>query len=271
MLFEICDKKKKELFISIFNLLKNASSQMNIMVDENILHIQGMDKSHICLFDLHLNKEWFDKYEVEKRDTFSFDTNIFFSMISTKSEEQKLIIKKNDEDTLHIELVNETEPQKKTQKKHNYNKYFTMPLLEYEYDEVNIPVSDYETEFSILSNQVNEMFSQLSNYGEDITMQCTENYIDMKTTGQNGEMLIQVPCDDLSTYAIVEDEIISLTYSLFYISKMCVTSKLTDEIEFCLSKDFPMKISYYLEVNEEKEEIGNKLIFYIAPKIEDNI
>ena len=54
MKITISDKKKKDLFISIFHLLKYSSNQINAMFTSDNLHIQGMDKSHVCLFDLNI-------------------------------------------------------------------------------------------------------------------------------------------------------------------------------------------------------------------------
>jgi hypothetical protein len=68
----IGDKKKKELFISIFQLLKNLTTKIDTSFDLQKLHIQGMDKSHICLFDLNLNSSWFNYYNVEKQIDLSF-------------------------------------------------------------------------------------------------------------------------------------------------------------------------------------------------------
>ena len=64
MKLTITDKKKKETFISLFNVLKNCSSVINITFEMDLIHIQGMDKSHICLFDVKLNKTWFSSYEI---------------------------------------------------------------------------------------------------------------------------------------------------------------------------------------------------------------
>jgi hypothetical protein len=73
-------------------------------------------------------------------------------------------------------------------------------------------------------------------------------------------MLVNIPIEDLTEYSIIEDEIIELTYSLNYIHKMCITNKLSSDIEFSLSRKFPMKISYNLGDD-------SSLIFFIAPKI----
>jgi len=255
MKITIEDKKKKDIFISIFSLLKNASSQINASFDLDKLHIQGMDKSHVCLFNLNLKNNWFTSYEVSEKRDICFDTNIFYSMISSKSDEQNLIIKINSDDSLDIELVNSV-------KKNDYNKYFAMPLIEYEYDEMNIPSTDYDAELSLPSKKVTDMLSQLSNFGDDLNVKCGENDADFSTKGNAGEMRVNIPIDDMSSYSIVEGELINLTYSLIYISKMCVSNKLSADIDFSLSNEYPMKIKY--DLGDESE-----LLFYIAPKLED--
>lgn len=257
--FVISDKRKKEIFISIFNLLKSSSSHINLTINKNTFHIQGMDKSHVCLFDLKLHFEWFDYYEVNKKYELSFDTNTFYSIISTKCEDQSLVFYLEEEttDTLSIEIKNN-----ETSKK-DYNKFFKLPLIDYEYEELAIPSSDYDAEFGLPSKKVTDMLSQLSNFGDDLMIKCSEECVDFKASGNSVEMRVNIPSDDMSSYAIVENEIINLTYSLIYISKMCITNKLSNDIEFNLSNDSPMKINYNL---------GNdsSLMFYIAPKMTDD-
>ena len=248
--------KKKNTFISIFHLLKNSCTDIHATFDVNNLHIQGMDKSHICLFDLNLKKEWFESYEVSSKEEICFNANNFYSIINTKSDEQTLVIKKETDDFLIIELINLI-------KNSDYNKYFSMPLLEYEYDEMNIPSPDFDAEFSLPSKRVNDMFSQLSNFGDDINIKCSDDCVDFKTNGSSGEMRVNISVDDMSSYGVVEGEIVDLTYSLLYINKMCITNKLTTDIEFSISKDCPMKIKYDLGDD-------SSLVFYIATKLSDD-
>jgi len=252
----ISDKKKKDIFISLFHLLKSSSSQINATFKTDCLHIQGMDKSHVCLFDLSLKDNWFNNYEVSEPTNVCFDSSIFYSMISTKNDEQNLEIKKENEDSLLIQLVN-------GEKKGDYNKYFTLPLLEYEYDEMNIPSTDYDAEFSLPSKKLTDVLSQLSNFGDDLIVKCTDDDVFFNTKGTSGEMRVNIPVDDLSSYSVVEGEEVNLTYSLIYISKMCITNKLSSDIEFSLSNECPMKIKYDLGDD-------SSLMFYIAPKLADD-
>jgi proliferating cell nuclear antigen len=258
MKIQICDKKKKEIFVSLFQVLKNCSSLISTTFESELAHIQGMDKSHVCLFDVKINKKWFSNYEIDETIKICFDSSVFHSIISTKSDNQDLIITmdKKNVDILHINFASQEI------KKGDFKKTFKMPLVEYEYEEMHIPTVDYDAEFSLSSKQIADMFSQLSNFGSDIIINCSEENISLTTNGITGEMRVDIPIDDLTSYSIVESGEVILTYSLTYINKMCITNKLSNDIDFSLSNDCPMKISYSL--GDE-----SSMIFFIAPKINE--
>ena len=258
MRIQISDKKKKDIFVSIFQVLKNCSSLICVMFETELVHIQGMDKSHVCLFDVKLHKNWFTNYDIIDSTKICFDSNVFHSIISTKSENQDLIIKMNsdEKDVLYVNF------ESIEAKKGDFKKSFKMPLAEYEYEEMNIPTVDYDAEFSLLSKQITDMFSQLNNFGNDIIINCSETSISLTTNGITGEMRVDIPIDDLTSYSIVEGEDITLTYSLAYINKMCITNKLSADVELSLSNECPMKISYDLGDD-------SSMIFFMAPKLND--
>jgi len=254
----ISDKRKKEIFISLISLLKNSSSVISAIFDVEQIHIQGMDKSHVCLFDIKINKNWFNEYNVKEMSKICFEPNVFHSIISTKSDNQDLIIKMDYDnlDVLHINF------QSKEIKKGEFKKTFKMSLIEYDYEELNIPIVDYDTDFSLSSKQITDLFTQLSNFGSNITFNCSEENISLTTTSDTGEMIVDIPVDDLMSFCIIEDEKIILTYSLLYLNKMCITNKLSNDIELSLSNNSPMRINYNL--GDE-----SSVTFFIAPKTDD--
>ena len=258
MKIQISDKKKKDVFVSLFQVLKNCSTLISIKFETEVVHIQGMDKSHVCLFDVKLNKTWFTEYSVINSTKICFDSNVFHSIIATKSDNQDLIItlSDNNQDILNINFDSAE------LKKGDFKKSFKMPLAEYEYEEMNIPNVDYDAEFSLSSKQISDMFSQLSNFGTDIIVKCSESDISLTTNGVTGEMRVEIPIDDLTSYSVIEGEEVVLTYSLAYINKMCITNKLSTDVEFSLSNECPMKICYNLGDD-------SLMVFFIAPKMND--
>jgi proliferating cell nuclear antigen len=259
MKIQINDKKKKDVFISLFHILKGCSSMLNLKLSSDKMHIQGMDSSHICLFNVILNNNWFDEYVVKTDTKICFSSSVFYSIISTKTDNQNLNIymENASDDYLQIKFENGTES-----KKNDFKKSFKLPLAEYEYEEMNIPNSEYEAEFSFSSKQISDMFSQLGNFGDDIIIKCSETELNLLTNGSDGEMKVEIPIEELSGYSIIEGEEITLTYSLAYINKMCITNKLSTDIDFCLSNVCPLKINYDLGNN-------SNIVFFIAPKMND--
>jgi proliferating cell nuclear antigen PCNA len=258
MKFTITDKEKKDKFVSMFNVLKNCSSLINMTFDTQLLHIQGMDKAHICLFDVKIHKKWFTSYDVIETIKVCFDSSFFYSIISTKSDNQDLIIFLCDNNLDILNIIFDS----KELKKGEFKKTFKMNLTEYEYEEMNIPIVDYDAEFTLSSKLISNMFNQLNNFGDDIVIYCSEESVSLTTNGITGEMKTDITIDDLNNFCIIEDEKISLTYSLSYINKMCITNKLSNDIDFSLSNQYPMKISYNLGDD-------SSMLFFIAPKLND--
>lgn len=254
----ISNKNKKDLFVALFQILKGCTSIVRVIFQEDKMYIQGMDKSHICLFEVNIQKKWFDEYILDESSVMSFDTNIFHLIISTKQESHNIIIHStgSDSDNINIDLVSQEHT------KGEFDKHFKIPLADYEYDEMNIPVVDYDAEFSISSKKICEITSQMLSFGTDLNIKCSEERIDLITDGIVGEMLVNIPIDDLNEYSIVKDEVIDLKYNLNYIAKMCLTNKLSSEVVFCISANYPMKINYDLGDD-------SSILFYIAPKISD--
>jgi proliferating cell nuclear antigen PCNA len=254
----INDKSKKDIFVSLFQILKNCTNIVCVNFEKDRFFIQGMDKSHVCLFNIEIVSSWFSDYDIEYETNISFDTSIFHTIISTKQDSHDIVIHMddNESDNLNIDLISHN-------LKSDFNKYFKIPLADYEYEIMNIDNIDYDAEFLINSKKICDIFSQMIFFGKDINIKCSEDRMDIITDGVTGEMRVNIPIDDLCEFSIVEDNELNLKYSLTYINKMCLTNKLTSEIGFSISNEAPMRIKYDLGDN-------SSIIFFIAPKLNDD-
>lgn len=254
MKLTILDKPKKDLFVSIFQLLKACTSVIQLIFKSNQLYIQGMDKAHVCLFEITLFSTWFNEYElIGDNETVSLDSQIFHNILSMNQEKHSLVLwYQKDSDICNIEFIT-------IDSKGDFDKFFSVPLVDLEYILLEIPVVDYDAEFSIKAKQICEVSSQLLVFGDIMNIHCDEDKISIYSQGVSGEMRVNIPIDDLSEYSMTET--MDISYSLTYLSKMCMTTKLSQEIEFFISSEFPMKIKY--DLGE-----GSCVLFFIAPKIE---
>jgi proliferating cell nuclear antigen PCNA len=218
-----------------------------------------MDKAHVCLFEVTIQKGWFTNYERKKgdTDTIGISTTTFFSILSTSTANHNIVLHyEGDPDSLNIDLV------LKKPDKADFDSFYKIPIVNCDYDLLGIPNTDYEAEFSMSSKKACEIVSRMSLFGESIQFHCNEDKIDIIANGVNGEMKVNIPIDDLNEYAISEGEEINLGYNLNYLNKMCLTNKLSNNIDFSISNHCPMKIKY--DLGEE-----STLLFFLAPKMED--
>ena len=253
----INDNNKRNIFLGLFHVLKNCSNVISMIFKEDHLFIQGMDKSHVCMFQAIISDKWLNEYSIDEEVTINVDSQMFHTVLNVATDSYFIEIYQTNDDNVSIDL------KVREGVKDCFDKLFNIPLVDFDSNILEIPDVDYDAEFSISSKNIFEIANQMLLFGADIKICCTEEKIDLTTHGVTGQMTVNIPIDDLNEYSIVEGEEINLNYSLSYIAKMCLTNKLTNHVEFFISSEFPMKIKY--DLGEE-----STLVFYIAPKIKDD-
>lgn len=258
----ISEKNKKDVFISLFSIIKSNTTNICIVFKPELVFIQGMDKSHISLFNIHIEKDWFSHYEFleeeEEEITVCFDTNTFYNIINNVTKNQSIIIEQNkNNDYLNINLLDA-----EYKDKEEYNKSYKIPLLENDYDFLTIPEIDYDCEFLISSKKICDIMNQMIIFGTDVKIMSTEDLIEFTTNGTSGEMNVKIDTNDLDEFSIEMGTQFSFCYNLNYLNKMCLTKNLSDKIYFSLSMECPLKIKYDLDDN------NININFYVSPKLD---
>jgi hypothetical protein len=101
------EKQKKETFLALFQLLKGATSLVSMIIMEDHMFVQGMDKSHVCLFDMKVMKDWFNHFEIEEADAknICFDSSTFHTILNIVRDDQDITLSyAGDTDKFNIDL-----------------------------------------------------------------------------------------------------------------------------------------------------------------------
>lgn len=284
MQLTIENKTKMEMFVALFQLLKNWGSHLNLHFEKTHLHIQTMDKSHICLSNITIKDKWFSSYSVDNVTNISLDTTNFAIMMNYALKHSKMEIKFEDDvdpDKLFINLSSnsnniskdiievvdpvDSKKTKKIKKKEVQNKFdhfFELGLIDVEQDILGIPDVEYDVDFMMKSENFSELMSELMVFGSNLNILCSEDVLEFNASGDTGKLKVNVPIDDLNEYAISEGETLDISYSLNHIGKMCLSNKLGQYVSLSISSEYPMAIKY---------DLGDEsiVVFYIAPKIVD--
>lgn len=251
-------QSKIEKFVGLFQLLKNWGSLLNLQFKKDEMYIQLMDKSHVCLSNITITNEWFSEYKIDNditQTSICVDANYFCLIISQALKYQKLEIRTDDvdPDKMFISILSI---------KDNYNHYYELNAMDFDQELLDIPETDYDVELSIDSKKITDLLGELSMFGEDLHVLCSEETIELSAIGDNGKLKISLPPDNLVEYAISEGEVVEMVFSLNNVLKKCLSNKLTNTVSISISKEIPMYVKYDLGDN-------SKVCFYIAPKMMD--
>lgn len=257
MKFTIEDSKKVAKFDVLFGNLPGLTDLVKIYIEEDRLHMQGMDSSHVCLFDAVLAASWFTTYERKDEDPeqISVPARIFQKVLSTYRPDQNIEISIDGKDN---KLMMDFKGGEKT-----CDKYFELPLIDDGSDLIDIPSEDSEIDMVITSKKLTDLVSQFEIFDQTLSFDMSEENVLMSASGDDGSMTAKLSLEDsqLIDYAIVEDLNLKVSFALRYIKLMTAFNKLSEDVKLELSTDKPLFMTY--DIGDE-----SNLKLVLAPKID---
>jgi len=249
---------KCETFVALFSHMKHFAEHINFMFQDDGFFVQGMDMTHVIIFEVTLPKTWFHVFELTQNVTIGINTNIMAKVLSVYDKTQQIEMSTDpDSDIFCIQYL-------QSSNKLVFDKTFEIPLLDIEYELLEIPEIDYQAEITLNSNVFATLVSQLKQFGENMTITCSEENILLSAHSlEKGKMMTNIPIDDLQEYSIEEDQTLELSFALKYISEVAMYQKVAKHIAIFISQDYPMKLLYTLDDEHAR------LVFFMAPKMGD--
>jgi proliferating cell nuclear antigen PCNA len=293
--------QKADVFAALFQHIKLLTDHVNLTFEPTRMYMQCMDNAHVAILELYLPAKWFDRYELTGTGstiTIGLNASFLYRILSAREKDQQIHIVYSDADRLLVHLTNMGET------KTNFDKHFELPLMDIDSETMEIPAIEYSAELSISSSHFAGIINQLKMFGDTMDIQCSEDRIVLASNSQDqGKMFVEINIDDISAFAIDEGSKLNLSFSLGYLHHFCMYHKLTKEVELKFSESYPMQVVYSLvnvgtttttpsvnvgtttpsvnvgtttpSVNVGTttpidDPLDAKLVFYLAPKINDD-
>ena len=238
MRIQINNSSKCDTFVSIFQHLKQFTEHINIRFSEEEMFIQSMDAGRVLIFEIQLPAEWFNAYELGTGSTtIGIHTSLLYKILNVKEKNQEIVLSTKDNEYLSIQLLN-------SPIKEIFDKQFEIPLLDLNYELMEIPEFDHQAEVSLASTTFATLINQLRIFGESVTIQCSEETIQLTADSIEGKMTTNIPIDDLDEFAIEENKHLQLTFALKHIHDICLYHKIAKHIYIGISENYPMNLKY---------------------------
>ena len=260
MEIQINQPSNAEIFSGLFQYIKLFTNDININFETERLFIQALDSSRVSIFEVYLPKTWFDVYTInnETGSIIGINTNNLYKVLHAREKNQRITMKMDDvtDDKILLDMTSENPT--------IFDKHFELPLIDMDTEMMHIPSMEYKADFSLPSNTFATLIDQLKMFGETLRIECSENRIQLFSESvDSGKMSVDIPIDDLVSFAIEEDEELDISFALTYLHNICLYSKLAKTVDISMTTNYPIRIQYLLD------ESDAKIVYYLAPKIDD--
>jgi proliferating cell nuclear antigen len=273
MKFVISDKDKVGKFHCIMKNMKSLLSEVNFSCTGYGLYIQGMDASHVGLFELKLERAWFNEYEDIGgcTQTLGINCEAMSMIMNCHSDGQSITFIYKEDKPLVIKFEGK-----------GHDKMFELKLMDIENELMGIPDTDYDADITMASSEFNKLMAENSLFADTLAIKLGEDdNIYMSADGDMGKMKVRIKEDDIIEYVLTDSVIMNHEYSLKYCLLYSKFTKINKAVSLHFMDDTPLKIMYDLShwidedcdpqvVNDDEESRQNNYLgFYLAPKINE--
>ena len=216
---QINQPSNAEIFSGLFQYIKLFTNDININFESERLFIQALDSSRVSIFEEYLPKTWFDVYTINNENgaVIGINTNNLYKVLHAREKNQRLTLKMDDvtDDKLRLDMTSDNPT--------IFDKRFELPLIDIDTEMMSIPEMEYQAEFSLPSNTFATLIDQLKLFGETLRIECSEERIQLFSESiDSGKMSVDIPIDDLISFAIEEDKQLDISFALTYLHNICL-------------------------------------------------
>jgi proliferating cell nuclear antigen PCNA len=227
------------------------NQHITLLFRQSELYIQIMDGAHVCLIDITIPDSWFDLYEIEDTKTISLVSSIFVKIFSMYTKDSTFELEVTDDaEKLSIHYYNSLQ-----------NKHFEIPLMDIEQDILSPNLIETMLDFNIKSSSFDKYVTELSQFGDDVIIKCSDEKLFFESKGDEGKLQIELEGDTLEEFNVVENYNFTAKFPVKYLTIISKFSVNYPYVHLYLDEENPVRITF------NNTEI--KINYFLAPKIEE--
>lgn len=259
MKFSIHSKSQAKCFTNVFTNLGSLTDSVVLYINEDGLYIQGMDSSHVSLYEAKFDKSWFSTYKREESDIgqISLRLDYFKKILSTRGDDQIIYIEHNNKKPDIITIIFRSMAKNSKE----FPREYEMSLMDIDAETLNIPNDEQSVQFFMDTKMFSSLVKQLIMFDDTVVIKCTEEEIKFKSKGVDGSMTVELfdsEKDYVSEFAIDEGYTLNISFALRYFDNFSAFQKVCDSVRLSFTNDYPVEVYYSLDASsrDAKEKKG---------------
>lgn len=224
---------------SLFELLKNIITDLNIVITKEKLKIVELNTNHISLVYVGLLATNFEEYYYED-DTpliLGINTENLYKIIKTVKHDETitLFVKRNNPKMLYIRKENENR---------NYKQTFSLGLDNIEYHKYDIPPIDFTTSLTMSSSEFQKICKDFCSLGaKKMEIKNVQDGVFFQAEGEFTK-INSVIGNSENTSLTSSDEIVQGVFDIKYLLLFSKASNLSNTVQLYLKNDYPLVMIY---------------------------
>lgn len=228
---------------TVFEVLKDIINDINIVFDEDGMHLSTLDAAHVTFINMNLPHDNFETYECKTRTLAGINLLNTFKIFKTITNNDTLSMCIEKPETLDILIENDN---KKTTSK------FSMKLLDINDEIYEYPSLAMDVHTIIPSVGFQRIIRDMSYLADSVTIRRHGNKLTFKCDGDFVNQETSIDCAETIDYDI------EFNYSLKYIVMFIKAASICSNIEIIQSKMGPIAFKYSIA------NLGD-ITFFLAP------
>lgn len=261
-MFKLTQSVKVEQFVTIFSNLKGFTEYITLRLEEDKIFVQGMDNSHISMFEINLSKEWFDEYSLETELVVGISTDTLQKILSTRKQQHGIMFDNITEEKLTVSLFDTTNTDTK---KKIYPKEFTISLVDLDIEDMHVPDQDHDVDIEFQSKHLKSLLDEIVMFNDTLTFTCNDDEVIFQCKNDMCTFNTNIPTDQLSYFSYREAP--KLAFNVKYLHMFLQFNKLNHNVWLHLNENSPLRCKYLLDSDDKNNAKSN----VNHDKVEDDI
>jgi len=233
------------------NIISELVTEGRFKITANGIELVAMDPANVAMVIYKLLSSCFVEYNIEGESELCVNLNNLKQILRRAKSNDTLTLEVGVDNKLHVIM------------KSNTTRKFSLPIIEMEDKEQKVPELTFPVIIETDTALITDAIEDVSVVSESMSLVCEPTKLTIKGEGDISKAQVEIPGDETTVITNDDSDPVKSKYSVEYLKKMMMGSKLTDKVKLLFDKDYPLKIDF-TEVDKVQ------LSFILAPRVENN-
>lgn len=231
-------------------IVSDLVNEATFKINPEAMELVAMDPANVAMVVFKLFSSAFTEYSLDQPVELAINLSNLKQILRRVKASDILSLEMTEENKLLVTL------------KGAHTRTFSLPIIELDEREQRVPELTFSSGLKLHSSILTDAVEDVDIVGDSVQFTVTKDMFTVQAEGDLSHAKIEIQPSDVASIEVAGDAQ-KAKYSIEYLKKMIVASKLADDVHVNFSSDYPLKLDY---------KVMDKLLlsFILAPRVEND-